>query len=832
MMHRKDSCGDISLRCRKNGKAPHKDLVMTSFLQDLRHSLRMLVKNPGLTATCVITLSLGIGLSTMMFCLINGSLYEPMPFEDARDIYYFNRNQLSEGVEQMGVSIHDFNDWRQQQTSFEDLAAYYTGTVNLNNQGERPVRYDGAFITPGAFETIRVRPIVGRLFTEEERELNAPPVILIGYDVWQTRFAGDPVVIGTTSQVNGETMTIVGVMPEGFVFPMEQDVWLPLRMNLLQIERSQGLLLQVMGRIKEGISIKQARAEFATIASNLEREYPETNEGIGVGISTITGMIMDSQSRLVLHLMLIATMAVLLIACFNVANILLARASMRTKEMAVRSSLGAGRNRLISQILMEAFGFALIGSILGLVLSQIGVSLFDQWIAPTDPPWWFDFGINLNVLLFVISIVIISTIFSGIFPALQASRTSITEVLKDDTRGASSFRMSRLSKALVVAEIAFSFALLFSAGLITKSVINLNSFDFGVDSDNVLTARVGLFDTEYPTVESRSLFWRKLHTSLNETPSIVSASLTPNLPLRGADGGSFVFEGVEYPPDADLPTTKLKLVGPRYFETFGIDLLQGRDFNDADIAGGLIVAIVNKSFADRWTPGESPLGKKARGADGGPDDPWFTIIGVVADEWTDNENDSPEMAYGCLFQADANFISLALKTQGDPMSQVPAVRDAVMSVDNDLPIYWVMSMSDSIFEITWFYGVFGSIIMISGLFALFLATIGLYAVMAFSVNRRIQEIGVRMALGAQPDAIVKMIVKQGTVHLLLGLLIGLLLSIGLAQGMQMILFGVSPADPGILALIIMIIIGTGIVASLIPAMRATKVDPVSALRQE
>ncbi len=805
---------------------------MTSILQDLHHSLRMLIKNPGLTATCVLTLSLGIGLTTMMFSLINGSLYEPMPFEDSRDLYFFNRNNLAEGVERMSVSIHDFEDWRKQQTSFEDLAGFYTGTVNLNNEGERPVRYDGAFITPSAFDLIRVQPILGRIFTEDERKLEYPPVILIGYDVWQARFAGAPGIVGTTSRVNGETMTIVGVMPEGFVFPSDQDVWLPLRMDPLQLDRNDGIWLEVLGRIKEGISIKQARAEFATIAVNLAQQYPDTNEGVGVDIRTITGMIMDSQSRLVMHLMLIATIAVLLIACFNVANILLARASVRTKEMAIRNSLGASRSRLISQLLMEAFGFALIGSITGLFLSQMGVNLFDRWVASTDPPWWFDFGIDLNVILYLVVIVVITTIFSGIFPALQASRASITEVLKDESRGASSFRMSRLSKTLVVAEIAFSFGLLFSAGLITKSVINLNRFDFGVKSENVLTARVGLFETEYPTVESRLLLWRKLHTRLNEIPGVISAALTPNLPLRGSDSGRFVFEGVEYPPDADLPTTKLKLVGPRYFETFGIDLLQGRDFTDADVAGGLVVAVVNRSFADRWAPVESPIGMKARGAEDGPDDPWYTIIGVVGNEWTDNENVSSEMAYACLFQADARFISLALKSRGDPMSIVPAVRDAVMSVDQDLPIYWVMPMSNVIFESTWFYGVFGSIIMISGLFALFLATIGLYAVMAFSVNRRIQEIGVRMALGAQPLALVRMIVRQGIVHLVIGLLIGLLLSLGLAQGIRMILFGVSPADPVILALIVIVIIGTGLIASLIPAMRATRVNPVAALKQE
>jgi predicted permease len=319
---------------------------------------------------------------------------------------------------------------------------------------------------------------------------------------------------------------------------------------------------------------------------------------------------------------------------------------------------------------------------------------------------------------------------------------------------------------------------------------------------------------------------------LNEIPGVLSATLTPNLPLRGSDFTSFVFQGDEYPPDADYPTTKLKLVAPRYFETMGIDLLQGRDFTDADIAGGLIVAIVNKSFVDRWTPGESPLGRKARGAQDGPEDPWYTVVGVVEDEWTDNENSTPEMAYGCLFQGDAFFISLVLRTEGNPMSLVPAVRDAVMSVDHDLPIYWVMSMSDVIFDSTWFYGVLGSIIMISGLFALFLATIGLYAVMVFSVNRRMQEIGVRMALGAEPIALVRMVVKQGTIHLVIGLLAGLLLSFALAQGVRAILFGVSPGDPVILTLIVLILIGTGLLASLVPALRATRVDPVSALRQE
>ncbi len=805
---------------------------MSSLLQDLRHSVRMLVKNPGLAITCVVTIALGIGLTTTMFIIVNGSLYEPLPFEDSRDLRFILRNNPSEGAEQMPVSIHDFTDWRKQQTSFEDLAAWYEGTVNFVSEGDNPIRYDGAFITPSAFSALRVQPLMGRIFTEEERSNDTQPVIVIGYDVWQTRFGGDPEILGKTTRANGETMTIIGVMPEGFVFPMEQDLWLPQKQDPLEIPRDDGVPLMVMGRLKEGVTDRQATEEFNAIAVNLAREYPKTNEGVGIQIKKMSELIMGTDGNLVLHLMLAATFAVMLIACFNVANLLLARASLRTREMAVRTSLGASRRRLIRQLILEASSFSTVGAVIGLILGHIGITIFMQYAQGTDPPYWFRFNIDLNVILFVTGMMFLSTLFAGIFPALQASSPNISEVLKDESRGASGFRVSRFSKVLVVSEIAFSLGLLFAAGLITKSVMNLNQFDFGIEGGNVMTARLGLFEADYPTVESRTQFFKALHSRLNEIPGVFSASITPYLPVRGADGTDFIFEGVDYPPDSDFSFTRLKPVTPDYFDTFSIEILQGRDFTGTDVAGGLTVAIVNQSFVAKWSPGESPIGKRARGATDGPDDPWYTIIGVVGDEWTDTENEVPEVAYVCLYQADANFISLALKTGGDPISYTSAMREAVRSVDHDLPIYWVMPMSEVIFEVTWFYAVFGSMIMIAGFFALFLASVGLYGVMAFSVSRRTQELGIRRALGAQSGNLVRMILKQAAVQLGIGVILGIGLAFALAQGVRMLLFGVSPTDPVMFALIVVILVGTGTLASFVPARRATRIDPVSALRYE
>ncbi len=603
---------------------------MSALLSDLRHSARMLLKNPLLTVTCVVTLSLGVALTTMMFSIINGVLFEQLPYEDARRYMLIWRTNLEEGSGRMGVSIHDFEEWRSRQTSFEDLTGYYRGTVNVTNEGDPPIRFQGAFIVPSVFSLVGVQPQIGRAFTEEEMEPDAPAVLVLSHRVWQNHFGGDPEIVGRTVRANGQVSTIIGVMPEGFSFPDRDDVWLPQRQDSSQIERNQGVWLQVMGKLKEGVTKVEAAAELNVIASSLAEAYPETNENIGALVLAYGESVMDSEGRLLLFLMLAGMFAVLLIACFNVANLLLSRAIVRAREMAIRTSIGATRRRLLSQMLSESMAFAFGGALIGLVLSYYALRVFNRAVQFSEPPWWFNFGIDGTVVLFVVGLMLVSAIVTGVLPALQSTSTNVNEILKGESRGTSSFRMSRFSKGLVIVEIAFSCGLLAVAGLMTKSMLKIGGFDFGIDAEQVFTARVGLFVTDYPTREERIELWKDLRARLSALPDVVSASFTPNLPLEGSSSGSFVVEGEEYPEEAEFPSTRVKEVMPGYFETFGLNVLRGRVIAESDVQGAVDVVVVNESFAANHFPDRDPIGVRVRPANDS-EAPWYTIIGVVAD---------------------------------------------------------------------------------------------------------------------------------------------------------------------------------------------------------
>jgi putative ABC transport system permease protein len=479
---------------------------------------------------------------------------------------------------------------------------------------------------------------------------------------------------------------------------------------------------------------------------------------------------------------------------------------------------------------MEATLLAVAGALVGLILGHFGISYFDRAVAFTDPPWWFDFSINGRVVLFVLGLTMFAALVSGLLPALQASRTDINTILKDESRGATGFRMSRFSRGLVVVEIAFSIGLLFAAGLMTRSVLKLSRFDFGVQMENILTARVGLFEGDYPTVENRRQFWRELQQRMGAMPGVVSATLTPYLPVRGSNGGPFMVQGEEYDPNVQYPVTRLKPVTPGYFETMGIPVLKGRALTEADIDGP-IVAVVNQAFVDRYLDGKDPIGLLARGASPDPNGPWFEVVGVVGNEYTDTENENPAVAYYSMYLDDFNFVSLALKTRGDPLSFIPALRDVVVSLDPNLPIYWTRTLKEAIEENTWAYSVFGWLMIVGGAAALFLAAVGLYGVMAFTVGRRTLEIGVRMALGADAGRVVRLIVRQGSVQLLVGGGLGAVLAFLLGKALGLMLFGIEPSDPVTLAIVMVVLLSTGALATLIPAWRATRVDPVEALRQ-
>ena len=802
-------------------------------MRDIRYAARTLVKNPGTAIISVIALALGIGLTTAMFSIVWGALYRGLPFDQADRLMHLERNNLARDIESMEVTIHDFVDWREGQTSFEGIAAYYEGTVNVAGGEGRPDRFDGAFISANAFSLLRVQPALGRTFRPGEDSPDAEPVIILGHTAWRDRYGSDPSVVGRTVRVNGEPTTVVGVMPEGFKFPIAQEVWVPLRMDPLELERGEGTSLEVFGRLEDGVSLDEAQAEFAAIASRLEMEYPETNEGVGAVIKPFTEEYIGEEPTRLLWVMLVAVFAVLLIACVNVANLLLARATSRTREMAVRTALGASRGHVVVQMLTEAFVLAAAGGLLGLGLGWIGVRAFNAAIVDTDPPFWIDIKIDAIAVLAVLLLVLLASVAAGIVPGLQASGTDVNEVLKDESRGSSSLRMGRFSKGLVMFEIALSCGLLAAGGLTTKSILKLRNIDYQFDMENVFTARVGLFETDYPDGAARLRFYQELRERLEALPGAQAASISCCLPGMWAWGSRFAVEGESYDRDQDYPETRQAVISPGYFETFGVQVLQGRDFNRQDNAESLPVAMVNQSFARKFFSGESPLGRRVRLGTSESEQPWLTIVGVVPDmHMSGHENEEPEAIYVPLALNTPRFMSIAVRAAGPPLALTPQVRDVVASIDQNLPIYWVDTLQGRIAQDTWFYVVFGTLFIIFGAVGLFLALIGLYGVMGFSVSSRTKEVGVRMALGAEGGDVLKMILKQGGILVGVGLTVGLLLALALGHGLSIILFDVQPFDPLILLGIIIVLAGTAMLASFIPARRATRVDPVVALQYE
>ncbi|HEX2251637.1 MAG TPA: ABC transporter permease [Thermoanaerobaculia bacterium] len=808
---------------------------MDHLLRDLRVAARSLTRHPALAILAVVALSLGIGLTGAMFSIVHGATRE-LPFERADRLIHLERNNLAEDIESMEVPIHDLLDWREAQTSFEGLAGFYSGTANLASEGQRPERYQGAFISPSAFPMLRVEPRLGRTFLPEEEGPASPAVVILGHGVWQERFGGDPDILGRSVHVNSELHTVIGVMPEGFEFPMSEDLWLPLRLDPAEHPRGseEQFTLEVFGRLRDGVSREQAALEMATLAERLAEEYPDTNEGVGAVLKPYTEEYIDDEPRRLLMIMLGAVFGVLLIACANVANLLLARASLRTREMAVRTALGARRRRVAAQFLTEALVLSLAGAALGVALAWGGVTAFNSAIAATDPPFWIDIRIALPELAFVVGLALLSSLLAGLAPALQASRVDVNEVLKDESRGSSGLRVGRFSKGLVVAEVALSCGLLVAAGLMIQSVVNLRSLDYGFASDDVFVARVALFENDYPDEASRQRFYEALEERVVGLPGVTAASLTTSAPGLGSWGNRVAIDGRVYARAQDLPFTRYAVVSAGFFETFGAEPVQGRLFDGRDREGAPAVAIANESFVREHLEGIEPLGHRVRLGDGTDEaQPWRTLVGVVPDLAMGGLSDDDQHGlYVPLAQSDASFMTLALRTTGDPLALADPVRREVQRIDPNLPLYFVDSLSGLIVQNNWFYSVFGSIFMVFGMAALFLATVGLYGVMSFAVSRRTHEVGIRMALGSRPGAVVRLMFRQGALQLAAGLLIGLGLALALSRALEMILFRVEPWDPAVFFLVAAALATTGALACLLPARRAATVDPSVALHYE
>ena len=806
---------------------------MPRFPADLRFAFRMLAKNPGLATIAITAFALGIGLTTVMFSIVYGAIMRGLPFPEPERLIHLEESRPEHGVESRAVSIPDFADWRAQQTAFEDLSGFTMGTANLAIAGEKPDRQSAAYTTASMFDLVRVKPHIGRAFTPADDAPGAPQVILLSDALWRGRFGGDPGVLGRVIRVNSEPATIVGVMPPGFRFPFQQDVWANLRPDPTKLKRDEGRRLEVFGRLKPGITLAGAGANLAAITRRLGDAYPATNKGTIPLLKPYTEEFVGPDISAMLYTMLAAVFGVLLIACANVANLLLARTALRSREVAIRTALGASRARLVAQMLSETGLMALLGATLGLVIAAAGVRMFNDAMVDSRPPFWIDIRLHPAVLIFSFGLALAASVAAGLAPALQASGAGMHDVLKDESRGSSGLRMGKFSKGLVLAEVALSCALLVAAGLMTKSVMKLRNVEWGFASGEVFTSEIALFASAEPDTAKRVAFLDNLLPRLNAIPGVRAAAIASTIP---GEDGNFDWVGIEgrtYATEQDYPEMRYSAVSPRFFEIFNARPIQGRVLEDSDRPGTLPVAVVNASFAKTHFPDVSPIGRRIRFGQANSKEPWRTIVGVVPDRNMDGvDNEDPEGVYVPLAQRPHELLSLVASADGNPMSLAAPFAAAVAQLDPDLPVFNVMSHTELVARRTWYYRVFGTLFMVAGLVALFLAAIGLYGVMAFSVSRRRHEFGIRMALGATAQGIHRLVLGQGLRQLAIGIAAGLGMGMLLGRGLQFVLFGVDPADAQVYAGIVAVLGLTGIAACVIPAQRATRIEPSIALRAD
>ncbi len=809
---------------------------MHQLLSDIQSGVRMLVKYPTLSLVAIVTLGLGLGLSTTVFCVVNGGLFKGLPFRNADRIVALVATDPSQGQPRRPISVHDVAVWQQRQTSFDVLGPVNVTPLNLSTEDAHPERFTAGELTVPVFQMLGVEPVIGRGFREGDDRPSAAPVVLLGYDLWQQKYGGSRDVIGRTVRASGVYRTVIGVMPHTFGFPFQEQLWVPLVIDPLAQPRADGPSYQMVGLLKRDVTLAQAKAQAHTIAAQLEAEFPETNKGIGADVMPYTQIALGPEIYTLLYTMLGAGIGVLLIACVNVSNLLVARASLRQREVAVRIALGASRARIVRQHLTEVLVLSLAGGTIGILLSIFGMRWFTQAISVNPPPFWITFSLDYRVLLFVGGLIVLASLFAGGLPALHAARVSAGSALKDDSRSSTSGKLGRFSSALVIAELAVSCGLLIAAGLMIKSVVQLKNVPMPFAVDNILTARIDLPRETYKDSAASIRFFEQLLPRLKDSTGIAAATLSDGLPAAGNGTVPVAIEGKSYPQQSDYPIAREGIVTAGYFETFQAKVLRGREFLPSDNAAGQPVAIVNESLARTLFPGVDPVGHQMKRSRPNSHEPWMTIVGVVPDlimEGIGNNNQSPVGYYIPIAQSDvANGVRIAVRTSGDPAAATPFIRSAVASLDPDLAIYEINTLRWIIDRQTWFYTVFGTFFMVFGFSALFLAAAGLYGVMSFSVTQRTREMGVRSALGARGLQLIALIMGRSVVQLGVGLLLGLALALLASSALQPVLYKVNPRDAAVFVLVVLTLGLASLIATFLPARRVAKIDPVVALAVE
>jgi predicted permease len=836
--------------------------MIANLVQDVRIGLRVLLREKGFCALAVVVLALGICAVTTMFSVVNGIMVRGFSFPNSArmvSVSFIDPTSKNFFGQNGQVSPMDFEEVQPKQQSFELMAAYISGaTVNVTSEGG-PRRYTGAYVTDTFLRILGVSPSMGRDFRPEDNQPGAEKVALIGYGVWQRDFGGTSDIVGKALKINGTPATIVGVMPQGFAFPINEEWWVPLFREYPVRERSDPRVTNpsVLALLKQGVSLDQANAEMTTVARQLADAYPDTNKQFNTGrVEPLLKTYTPLPLRGTLVTMLAFCAGVLLIGCFNVMNMQFARTTLRARELAIRSSLGASRSRLILQMLTESLLLTVVGAAIGVGLAYYCTDLLNATVRNFDfpPPSWMTFDIDGPVLAFSLISMFAAAIVSGLLPAWMSSRANVAAVLKEGGRGGTSRGTRLVMRGLVGFQVVVTSVLLIGSLLQMQSIRHQQTIDYGYDTDGVMTARMGLMDGDYPTNDARKLFFDRLVRELGAHQEFEAVALTNRFRMVFSGSGPVEIEGREYKDDKDRLNANFEQVTPGYFDVIGQTLVEGRRFQDDDLDSKLPVAIVNAAFARKHFGNESALGRRFRALDANSlqPGPWRTIIGVVKTVRMLPPFNIPNVdetgfyvpfyslpsGPGKADEGVTQFATVIVKPRGGMQAEtlINSMRREVAKADPNLPLYFVGTARRQIDGFVSQNRIVAIMFSIFGIVATIIAAVGIYGVMSFSVSQRTQELGVRMALGADRRRILSMVLRQGSIVTAVGVSIGVLLTLGLViavgDGMQAVLFGVSPRDPLIYASVAALVTLISLAASFVPARRATLVDPMIALRAE
>jgi predicted permease len=802
--------------------------------EDIRFGIRTLLKSPGFTVVAIITLAMGIGVNVTMFSITNGVIFKGVPYDkEDRVIHILERDTLHNNQFSL-VSYPDFRDFREQAKSFESIGAWSGSQVSIADANNLPDSYRAVQISSNAFRAMRTKPLIGRDFAADDEKPGAAPVAILNYGLWDRRYGKDPKIVGKDIRVNDLVTTVIAVMPAGFGFPNENDLWTPLIPRANAENRAARPLL-VFGRMADGVSAKTAKAEMDGIARNLEKAYPATNKGFTLSMRTTSEQLVGPEITSLFLSMMVAVGFVLLIACANVANLLLSRAVGRSREISIRVAIGAGKWRIIRQLLLESVILSGIGGFIGWVISIWGVRAFDVATVPLGRPTWMQFSTDYRVLLYIIAVSLGTGVLFGLAPALRLASLDVNSALKDGSRGSSSgTRGKYLSSVLVVVELAMAIILLAGAGVMVRSFLNIYRAPLGVNTANVLTMRVVLPETKYPTPNDQISFVDRTKARLQALPGVDSVSIATTLPTGGSTSLPYELEGSEPLEGNNRPTIPTVIIDPDYFRVWDVRLSSGRTFTERDRKTDLAVVIVNQYAANKLWSGKDPLGKRIRFFNGTEAGDWATVVGLAPNIL---QNDiSPRQVDPVIYipfaQKTAAGVAIIARTRVPSGALATPFRKELQAIDSAMPVFNLWTMSERLQRNYGLNEILSELFVIFAGIAIVLASVGLYAVISNSVTQRTQEIGVRIAMGASARDIGRLVLSFAMRRVVIGLTVGLVGAFALTRVLQAFLVQVSPSDPVTFIISSTVLILSSLAGCGIPMARATRVDPLIALRHD